>query len=71
MDRLFDPAPYDNLPVEAMGERPAMTAQEWLTVADELQDTGNQPAIDEALRKFERAKQIEGTTEFIGGIALF
>lgn len=70
MEGLFDPSPYE-IPVEMMGERPPMTAQEWLEIADEMHQTGQDNAAEEALRKHEAARQREGTTQFLGGLSLF
>ena len=52
---LFDGDHYDDLRVEAMGERPSMTAEEWMQVADQMHDERNWEAMDEALRKHDRA----------------
>ena len=51
-NQLFDDSPY--LREEAMGERPAMSAQEWLEIADQMHDEGNWDAMDFAYGKYER-----------------
>lgn len=72
MDTLFDPTPYEEDPrVEAMGEQPPLTAQDWLQIADQMHDIGNHDAMEHALGKHERARRIEGTSEFVGGVSLF
>lgn len=73
-DTLFDPTPYetpDHERVEMMGEHPPLTAQDWLNIADEMHDVGNYAAMQHALGKHERARRVEGTSEFIGGLSLF
>lgn len=71
MDTLFDPTPYEEPRVEAMGEQPPLTAQDWLTIADQMHDIGNDAAMEHALGKHERARRIEGSSEFLGGLSLF
>ncbi len=67
MEVLFDPSPYE-VPMEMLGERPPMSAEEWLVIADQMHDERNYDAMEEACRKAERAKK---HGQSIGHIALF
>ena len=68
---LFDGIDYEEPRVEGLGERPALTAQDWLSIADQMHDEGNDLAREHALTKHDIARHFEGTTEFVGGTALF
>ncbi len=69
---LFQPLDYqDELTAELMGERPPLTAQDWLDIADQMHDDQNYEAMQHALEKHEKAKRYEGTTEFLGGVSVW
>lgn len=53
---LFDPTEYTDIRVESLGEQPAMTAQEWLEIADQMHDEANWPAMDHAVYKYDQAR---------------
>ena len=61
---LFDATPYE-IPfyerVDNMGERPPMGRDDWIAVADQMHDEQNWDAMEEALRKAERAERFPQT----------
>lgn len=61
--RGIQEAQYDN--IELMGERPPLTHEDWLAIADQMQGERNLDAMNHALTKAERALRLNGQVGYV------